>query len=253
MRVGDLKTISEIGSALWQAPAEARPRVVETLSAVALLEVQEERVVERAARALLDRALRESSASARGLPVADLYGLYPQERFLLMALHAGRWSYARLSRILELEPEKVEELAWNIRTRLSSLPAIGAEMATPNCPEYDSRRPWTQRFMDEEISSGRERIFLQNHLMVCDSCRRCLNRARDIYFAVDARIPRMSENAAEDRAFLRDLSRVTRDSRILRDPIRRSVPDSLRLFLGRVDVQWAVLAGLLLVIAALLR
>jgi hypothetical protein len=44
--------------------------------------------------------------------------------------------------------------------------------------------------LDEEIAS-QERLFLQNHLMVCDSCRLVLERTRTLFAELDIELKRI--------------------------------------------------------------
>jgi hypothetical protein len=172
----------------------------------------------------------------------------PEERFLLAALHLGRWSCARLARIFGLPVEQIEALAWGARVRLISsqkgLPyPAGASTQGPNCPEYDSRRPWTQRFLDEEIASGRERLFFQNHLMACESCREALGRCRESYYAIERLLPRFSDEDRGDRQMLRSLEAIAKRSLALRLPADRTFAESLAVFVRRRDIQ--VVLGIL--------
>jgi hypothetical protein len=113
--------------------------------------------------------------------------------------------------------EQVEELAWSARVRMgaeSSRVAIGGRAAGPNCPEYDVRRPWTQRFLDDEIRSGQERIFLQTHLMACPSCQKTMNHCRDLYFAVESSLPRAMFKAS-GRSSIAELEKLCQRGREL--------------------------------------
>lgn len=254
MQPHDLKSVAHLGQVFWANRNRAEPMTVETLSAVSLLELTDERAVERAARALLDRALREGTAAntfanlGTQAASAPFFRLELQDRFLLVSLHEARWSYARLSRILGISIERVEELAWRARVQLATVTGtakgnraypIGGVPLTSHCPEYDARRPWTQRFLDEEFADGREKLFLQNHLMACDGCRRSLMSCKDVYYAVDAVIPRLEESDAAE--LVEALKEVTTRSRDLRAR-RATVSGALRSVFGRFDVQLVVLA-----------
>jgi hypothetical protein len=245
----DLKTYAELGRALWADPARSEEMAVETLSAIYLLDLTQERALERAAATLLDRAVRQGMASntvsalERG-KFDPFFRLQPEERFVLAALHLGRWTYERVARVVSGTPEAVERLAWKARSQIAiskGLTPLGAGPVSANCPEYDLDRPWTQRFLDEEMGRGREAIFLQNHLMACDSCRRALARCRDIYFNVDSMLPRV----ADDDWFLRSLDRVAREGKKIRSSEGITFRDSLAAFFGQKNVQ--VLIALVLV------
>ena len=252
MRTEDLKTLAEIGRAIWTDPTFSERTTVETVAAVTLLHLPPERTVERAASVLLDRATRESHAGhlrKNFNSVTDpFFRLSADQRFLLVALHLGRWSYARLARILEEEIEKVEELAWTARVELiaqastlkgSKVPyPAGAGVMGRNCPEYRADRPWTQRFLDEEIHSGNHRLFLQNHLMACDSCRNALSRCREVYFAVEAMIPKLETGSAS--SFVESLGALCTKSQQIRNGSDRTFLRSLGIFVQRIDVQIAL-------------
>ncbi|MCM2323648.1 MAG: hypothetical protein NDJ90_10350 [Oligoflexia bacterium] len=262
----DLKTVAEIGHALWANPSRAEPITAETLSAVTLLDLTGERATERTARALLDRAGREGMA---GNSLANLnqvgtggngfFRLFPEERFVLVALHLARWSYERVARVLGDTVEGVQAKAWSARVALVSAvggPAVaypsGAGGRGVNCPEYDPKTPWTQRFLDDEVGSGRERLFLQNHLMACDSCRAALSRCRDVYYAVEACIPRL-DGTERGSDFLKALEGIKRRSAEAVYPASRSVVSSLWIFANRPDVRWMLLGAAGVVLYLLLQ
>ncbi|MCM2279510.1 MAG: hypothetical protein NDJ89_15650 [Oligoflexia bacterium] len=254
----DLTTVAQIGRALWMNPARAEPITAEALSAVALLELTGERATERAARALLDRAVKEGMAAnalvnlastEKGSAAAAFFRLYPEERFLLAAMHLANWPYARVARVLGDTVEGVQAKAWAARVALAAenhgasrqvpYPA-GSGARGPNCPEYDPKAPWTQRFLDEEVHSGRERLFLQNHLMACGSCLSALSRSRDVYYAVEGMLPRLAADGAE---FVRTLTRIHRQGTLLVNPAARTLGECLRDFAARPDVRWPLLAA----------
>jgi hypothetical protein len=237
----ELKTYAEIGRALWADPSRSGEMAVETLSAIALLNLTQERALEKASQALLDRAVRQGMASSTVSALefnqfGAFFKLQPEERFVLVGLHLGRWSYERTARVLQTKPEVVEALAWRARSQIGisqGLTPIGAKFASANCPEYDLDRPWTQRFLDEEMGTGREAIFLRNHLMACESCRRSLARCRDIYFRVESLLPRV----AEDDGILRVLAQVSHEGKKLRSNGDYTFGDSLAAFFGNRSIQ----------------
>lgn len=249
----DLQTLVEVGKALWMDPRECQLATLETVSAVTLLELTPDRALEKAAAALLERVTRRGGAANfrsnldAGMGVGQsFFRLLPEDRFLLVALHLGRWSYARLARIFGESVEQVEAHAWNARLRYVSsekgtpYPAGAAGRGT-NCPEYDARRPWTQRFLDEEIAGGRERLYFQNHLMACLSCREALNRCRETYYAIDRALPRMSAENASDTQILRSLESVTQKGLKLRSPSNRTFVESLAIFVRRTDIRYLLI------------
>jgi hypothetical protein len=261
MNKDDLKVLAEVGRALWVDPHESQIATIETLSAVTLLDLTPERALERAAKALLERVTsRGLAANTRSnLNAGALLGmgqpffrLLPEERFFLVALHLGRWSYARLSRISGETPEQIEELAWGARLQLAASEQVmiypaGASVRGTNCPEYNSKRPWTQRFLDEEMSTGRERVFLQNHLMACDSCRGALTRCREVYYSIDRLLPRLNEDSG-DVQMIRNLEKISRSGLGIRKPMERTFLEGLAIFGSRRDIQLVLAAfGLLLI------
>jgi hypothetical protein len=200
--------------------------------------------LEKASSALLDLALRQGMASSTRDALGNgkfspFFKLLPEERFVLVALHLGRWSYDRVARVVGSQSEVVEALAWRARSQIAvsqGLTPFGAKLASANCPEYDLNRPWTQRFMDEEMGGGREGVFLKNHLMACDSCRNSLARCRDIYFTVERLLPRISE----DDGILKVLARVSDEGKKFRSSEAITFKDSVMAFVNQPKVQFLV-------------
>lgn len=235
----DLNLVSDLGYALWQNPSHAQVVLRDTVSAAALVEAQPEAVVDRAIRALLDQAEKRGTFAQPG---AQLFqSLFAEERFLLLALHSGRWSYARIARVLNETPESVQSMGWNARVHLAShrgYPA-GSRSATASCPEYDLRTPWTQKFLDEEVK-GQEKLFLQNHLQVCSSCRDALMRAKEVFFRAEAmllEVRRASENLSASLGLNRQLRQWVEQGQKLRDTNRMpSNGENLKKFIMRWEV-----------------
>jgi hypothetical protein len=219
----DLQTFAQLGTALWVAPERARPVVIETLSAVSLLDLSGERAMDRATAILLKRAESRGAVEATRISLSTgqfgnpFFKLSALERFVLVTLHSGRWSYARMARVTGLSAEDVESLAWRSRVRLgaeSGVLSAGPKSLGVACPEYDFERPWTQRFLDEEMPSSRDRLFLQNHVMACDVCRHALNRCRDLYFHTEKMIPTLPNGAQS--TLVRELAFIQRQGMVLR-------------------------------------
>ena len=244
MKSHDYQVLTGLGTALWAAPDEAEFKARETIGTVTLLHLPEDRTVDRAARAMLERATRDGHrATAHGIQSA-FYRLSPEERFLLSALHIGRWSFARLARILGRGTDEVSQLAWIARLKLAP-PGVAypyASRSGKNCPPYDPIQPWTQRFLDEEMPV-RDRLFLQNHLMACEACRATLARCRNLYFAVEKTLPKSDPDTDWDRA----LSEFRSEALGAIRPIERTIRESLVIFIGRRDVQVAIGIGFFLV------
>jgi hypothetical protein len=187
----DLGTLSTISRVLWVDPEYSSRNAIQALSAVALLDLNADQTLEKTCSALLEKArtknLMTNAASQVPTLGHDFYRLLSDERFVLVALHLGQWTYARVGRILGVSVEEVQDLAWRARVQLSvnsSYPAGPASIGM-NCPEYDSRKPWTQRFLDDEMTSAGDLFFLQNHLLACRGCSDALKRSRELYFRVE--------------------------------------------------------------------
>ena len=177
----------------------------ETLATVSLLELDESLSIERAVAALLSRARKSTGAMNPSQIDLPFYRLEVWERFILTALHSCRWSYSKVGRIMDLPASKVGPLAWRARLHLSELMVqetgsakypTGAPQSKSSCPEYFKNDPWTQKFLDDEFR-GRDQMFFQNHLMACDDCRKCLNRARDFYYDIERFIPSSNDSKKE--------------------------------------------------------
>ncbi|MGK5083318.1 hypothetical protein WDW37_08420 [Bdellovibrionota bacterium FG-1] len=257
MNLHDLKIFAEVSQALWADPHESQVAAIETLSAVSLLDLTPDRALERAASALLIRVAQQGNSASFAGVGQSFFRLGAEDRFLLVALHLGCWSYARLGRIFNRSREQIEEMAWKARmnwvTSDSSLSyPSGAPARGTRCPEYETRHPWTQRFLDEEMESGRERVFLQNHLMACDSCRQALGRCREVYYAIESKLPHLSSSTDGD-AVLTQLEKICQNGVWLKTPAERSFSESLAVFGQRRNIRWAMFLLALMVIGALVH
>jgi hypothetical protein len=252
IRSEDLKTISQLGSALWSDPVYSYQTTLDTLAAISLLDLPPERALERAATALLGRARQSSSPISFELSNQLTSKLSQEKRFLLVALHFGRWSYDRLSRILDRSVEEVQEEAWNARLEFCShilYPSAPSRQGI-HCPEYNSSRPWTQKFLDDEITVVREKLFLQNHLMACRSCSEGLARCRKLYYQIEKEMNFAlgRSNSDSDDAALQLKAQVTQMKAVIRQGVlhkhrsQLSFLESLKIFLGKQDVWWLSLA-----------
>jgi len=240
----DLRTFSKIGGALWLDIETSEQSALETITAVSLLDLTPERALEKALTALLEKAKRKPvppSPFQADLLLTRFYRLTPEERLILVALYygGGGWSYARLSKILGMPGEEVEKLAWNARLQLCvGMPyPAGPSILGAHCPQYHSTHPWTQGFLDDEITSARDRLFLQNHLFVCDSCRDALSRCRHLTFKIEQDISKILEPADFSEA----LEAICRNSYLLKHPSQMGLKQSLGLFIQRTEVRWALL------------
>jgi hypothetical protein len=216
---------------------------------VAIQDLTEDRRVNRAARSLLEASGRLGNPDiSRAEP---FYRLSPSARFLLVTAHLAHWPYARTAEVAGLSAEDVERRLWQARLALAdgrAYPA-GAKPATESCPLYDPANPWTQRFLDEEIPAGRERVFVQTHVMGCESCREALTRGREMVYAVDARLPAPLREAGV-AGLLDDLRRVDRQGRGLRSPATLTFGETLAIFFDRREVRWALGLGSAAIVVA---
>lgn len=282
MNTEDLKILAEMGMALWAEPDRVKRATVDTLMAASLQALTPEGILERTISALLQQAEGEGIAAntQSNLAVIDqpFFRLYPRDRLLLVATHRIKWTYARIGKALGETEVNIEEQVWNARLQLaaasglagklthssSELPKlstlkagatypVGAFDAGPRCPDYNIRRPWTQKFLDDEIKSGRDRLFLQNHVMACDGCRRSLNQCREMYFKVESMIPAFQD----DKDLVKNLFSVNQKTRALVNPAEMSLLEnfiySLVVFFERTDARIGLIALLSLMLYALFR
>jgi len=234
----DLQQLSAIAAFEFALAAPAQGAVAglalrETASNFSALEA------DRLAVMLLDMARTRNPPPA--LQVASpFFRLAPEERFLIAALSGPRWSYARSAKVLGWTREQVEEVAWRARVSLGL--ASGAQMPSGSltkatCPEYIPERPWTQAFLDEELDKRRT-LFLQNHLMGCEGCRKALDRARHVVVQGEALLGEVrGERALE-------LASVYREGRAMNNPSMRSHGENVSAFLRSAAGQRAALGTL---------
>lgn len=240
----DFKTFSQIGHAFWCGSEDSEQLTLETIAAASLLKLTSEKTIEQATMALLNRAKSTPSSLKNSSRIELLnhpfYRLTPEERLILISLHLGNWSYQRLSRILIRETIEIEELAWKARLQMCSLSSYpsGPSILGPHCPEYVDVSPWTQRFLDEQISSPKDKWFLQNHLVACDSCRKVLGRAREMYFKIDQEIKKLEGSFNED--FVHALKQTFHQSPVQRRLTELTFLQSLKIFTTRWDVRFGV-------------
>ena len=252
MKSEDFQTLTQVGKALWSQPGHCRRAAVETLTAVSMLEITSERAIEKATEALLEKANRDGAEANESVLDHPFYRMIPEERLVLGALHLAHWSYRRLARILSVEEGQIETLAWSARLRLASFANTSRPLYYPNgsknpgthCPEYNPAAPWTQKFLDEEMPA-RERMFLQNHLMVCEGCRKALGTGRELYFRVDSMLP-IPRSVGGDETLsemAKTLERVwTRSYRLSRESLP-SLRTAVEQFVARPKIFWVMLAA----------
>jgi hypothetical protein len=241
------KTLTLLGRALWAEPAQSRKHAVETLSAVSLHDFNLDVMMDRTVQGLVARALREPVSQRKALIHHPFYRLTPKERVILIGLHFGGWSYARLGRVLDLSPDEVSALAWRARLNLatqmlepwSSKPLIHPPGSYgKHCPSYDPISPWSQKFLDEQFPK-RERFFLQNHLMACSRCLSILNRTRDLYYRVEKSLP-VNDQAPDVSEEAEVLFKIWKTGYHMTHPIEQTVLESLVRFFSRKETLWAI-------------
>ncbi len=245
----DARVLSGLGKAFWSDHDDTRRSLAETLDAVSLLNLSLERRLEKTSQALLERGRRNQVEFTH-----PFFRLIPDERFILVALHIGRWSYDRLAKILGRPVDEIQEIAWSARIKLvtSSVGGPieqyyphGPHALSTSCPSYHSTRPWPQRFLDEEIPSAREQVFLKEHLLECTSCSQFLARCREGYFKVEKEVERLSTDPELDQLVERVLFDTKTFSRYRSD---LSFKDSLLKFLKNKDIQIMLAIYLVLLI-----
>lgn len=243
MERDDYLALSSIGQALWAESDRSQRMALDTYSAVALLGLDGEKVLEKTAQALLQRAVNDgTSATAPGVQ-QGFYRLSAEERLILSALHHGKWGYARLARILGVSELQVAELAWGARLDLATTPGFhrlaphpsGSSHHSSECPEYNTSRPWTQAFLDQELS-GRERLFLQQHVLQCQRCQNALSSARQLYYDAANLVPQ----APAGSSWLGYWQQVDQAAELRLDPSKITLGQSLRIFLGREETRWLI-------------
>ena len=259
----DFKDLSDLGQALW---VDARQSERAALDSVAVLtlspgakfpelppDVSGDQLVERISETLLRRASTEGAGAVAPRIQEPFFRLPPEERLALMALHRGRWAYAQLARVLHLTPEGLQEFVWGARMHLALGTSSSARVRNApgslklgqDCPDFNPARPWTQRFLDEELAP-REKLFIQSHASRCDACRQALVHARHLYYAVDAVVPR------GDEAREKSLARALKSLRLPRKGYM-TFGETLAVFTRRPDVRVALAALAVLLVSWVLR
>jgi|GEM_PF-5642807 len=252
METRDFKVLADLGSALWADPHRARITALDIVATVGLQNLTRDARVERAARALLDAATRAETTTNSDSKHEPFYRLSPEERLTLAALYHGHWSYRRLARVLSLTVDQVQELAWGARMYLATAPTgrsyvphpVGS--GGPSCPEYAPGRPWTQKFLDEEMTT-QERTFIQMHAERCTPCQQALSRARQLYYAVLASVPAL--DSARSMTVVSQLGETFNDALKFIERDRTTFFDSLEPLVKRWDIR-LLLAALFLFFVA---
>ncbi|NDG84044.1 MAG: zf-HC2 domain-containing protein [Proteobacteria bacterium] len=244
-RILDIQTtrsLSRISHSLWGDFRKSLPISEDVLASVGLMQLDGEETLLRASKVLIERAER-SAPGALALQ-HPFFRLAPIERFLLTVLHVESWSYSRIARVLGIERKLIAPWAWAARMKFcfQEMPGSteyprGPTSLGPRCPEYDITAPWTQTFLDEELGT-KERMFLQNHLMACDACRRSLDLSRKMIFKIESMIP--VKYASEDTEIAAERLLATwRSGESAYEPIKTTFQDSLRKLFSSPGAQTA--------------
>jgi hypothetical protein len=251
----DLRGLSQMAGALWGDPEAADLAVLESYSALMTVNPDSERRGIRLAGILLLRADREGTRAA-GLKVQDpFYRLEAESRLVLMGLHRSQWSYPRLSQVLNVSAERIQEIAWSSRVRLAYSPEqvskvmihpTGSPLTGSRCPDYHPGRPWTQRYLDGD-STPQEKLFLETHLRSCASCLKVIERARELYYRAEAWVPRLEKEASMRFDRVLDFARTLE---IRRNPLSQGLlagfgAASLSVIRGLNRYHWLALFGIL--------
>ena len=255
IRQDELKVLASLGTAIWADSALSEQNVVDTVSAACLCGLGQEQTLEKACRGLLEKARGQSVFTAwiqnPSLFNRIFYRLSPGERFVLTAVHLGHWSYDRLGRILDRSRDEVQEVLWQARMAMDEggLYPAGPTALGTDCPEYNPRVPWTQRFLDHEESGGGYRFFLTQHLLACSSCAGLMARCRALYFRVDQE---MVKNRGEPE-FGNTLKHVLEQSPLHRYSSELTLGESLEIFFRKPDVRFVFIVFLGLVLFLLIK
>ena len=235
-----IKSLARISRSLWGDLDRSLAIGEDTLTSVSLLELSEERTLERVSKVMIERAERNPP---KLLSLHHpFYRLAPVERFLLTALHIEKWSYEKIGRVLGIQSNLLEPWAWAARLKFCfqeleteiEYPR-GPLTLGPSCPEYNLSAPWAQRMLDDELGK-RERLFLQNHLMACDSCRKTLDTTRRMFFKIEAVIPVKDAIQEMDTAATRILENWKAGESAFR-PIKTTFRESMIRFLEEPKTQ----------------
>ena len=246
MNRDDIHSLTRISRALWGDFDRSLAVSEDTLSKIALLRLSDELLVERASKAMIERA---EKYPPKLLKLSHpFFRLAPIERFLLTALHLEKWGYSRVARTLGIESGLIETWAWATRIKYC-FQEMQSEVEYPrgpvsigtSCPEYNASAPWSQRLLDDE-SDKRERLHLQNHLMGCASCRKILDTTRRMIFNIEKMIPVASSSEEMDFAASR-IDEIWKSGEAIFRPSSITFRSSLLHFLRRPKVQFILISS----------
>ncbi len=242
----DIKTLTRISRSLWGDFDRSLAISEDTLSRIALLRLSDELILERASKSMIERAEKYPPKLLK--LTHPFFRMAPIERFLLTTLHIEKWGYSRIARTLGIETSLMESWAWATRIKYC-FQEMEAEVEYPrgpsalgnSCPEYNASAPWPQRLLDDELGK-RERSFISNHLMACQSCRKLLEVTRKMMFKIEKMIP--VDTSPEEMDFATNrIDDVWKSGEALFRPSEVTFGRSLLHFLGRPKVQFILVAS----------
>lgn len=243
--------IPKLASFLWFEPHIQKRSTLEVVTATSYLDLDIDRTEERAALALMEKSTREGSSIQPHALNIPFYRLSSKERFVLWALHEAHWTYERLARALGETKHTIAESVFKCRLYLATLAGSKQTLALApitqgtHCPEYSHKDPWTQRFMDDELSHN-QKLFLQTHLMACDSCRYTLHQFRELYYNVEKLMPK--ENA-QTTLYGKDLETIYwKAQRLINPRLGISFLMSIKIFFQRTWLKWTTVLSLFLLL-----
>lgn len=249
MKKDDIRSLTRISRSLWGDLDQSVAISEDTLTSVSLLNLSDDRTIERASKVMIE--LAERNPPTLLILNHPFYRLAPLERFLLTAIHIEKWSYERIGRTLGIESTNLKSLLepwlWTIRLKFCFQETQseieyprGPSSLSPTCPEYNSSAPWTQRMMDDELGK-RERFFLQNHLMGCNHCRKALELTRKMIFKVESLIP-VKESSLELENANERIFNHWKEGEVTFRPIKLETGKTIINFLSQTKVQFLLAA-----------
>lgn len=246
MNKEDILSLTRIGRSLWGDLNQSVAISEDTLTSVSLLNLSDDRTIERASKVMIELAERNPPTLLK--LNHPFFRLAPIERFLLTATHIEKWSYERVARTLGIDKGLIGPWLWSTRLKFCFQETQGNGLEYPRapgtlgpiCPEYDLSYPWTQRMMDDE-GGKKERFFLQNHLVACEKCRKALELTRKMIFKVESLIPVKESPQELDLACDRIFNTWKVGERILR-PMSIDTKESILRFLSTPKAQFVLAA-----------
>lgn len=257
MERSELESLTRIGRSLWGDWDRSYKMSEETLSHVAMMNLNDTQALERASKVMIERA--EKNPPPRVILNHPFFRMAPVERFLLSALHVEKWSYARIARTLGIDSNSIAPWAWATRLKFAyeeleldlAYPRSPAQLG-PHCPEYSATAPWTQKMLDDEMGRP-ERFFMQNHLMGCDRCRKSLEQTQKLIFKIESAIPSQETAPSQYRSKLDQILKNWNSGQRALRPTEADVAESFRLFLGQPKVVFGLATLVFLVLVFLSR